>query len=373
MTSPFPESKTPSFTRSLPVLMLASDDQGPMGCRSGYTRLSEYIPGAKLIHAVRRSHRSSFRRVVDGCLSRFAASRWFRLSSLSLEWRAWCELRHGFSGVVHSLWGDRDFGFLDRFGSSVRKVCTFHACDDSLGDIFRSGRPFRRLDSIVLVSHTQVEFFNRLGVTNNRIHVVLHGVDTKYFRPVVRHTFVDRPFVVLSVGSYRRRFDVLRAVAEHLKTVPNIKFEVIGPARLKEEFSDLSNVVIRSSLTDSELLEAYQRSDCLVMTVENATANNAVVEAMSCGLPVIAEAVGGIPEYVPTGAGIVVRPGDSAALAGAIVGLAESPIEWAILSRGARIWAEELDWSNVGLRMESVYYGSGDAIEKHIRSKVTVS
>ena len=59
-----------------------------------------------------------------------------------------------------------------------------------------------------------------------------------------------------------------------------------------------------------------------------------VVEAMAAGVPVIASSVGGIPEIVAT-AGVLVPPGDVAALADAVTRLLDVPAEGAALARRA--------------------------------------
>jgi glycosyltransferase involved in cell wall biosynthesis len=54
----------------------------------------------------------------------------------------------------------------------------------------------------------------------------------------------------------------------------------------------------------------------------------AVLEAAACGVPVVASAVGGVPELVDDGrTGLLVPPGDAAALAGALTRLLSDPVE----------------------------------------------
>jgi glycosyltransferase involved in cell wall biosynthesis len=52
---------------------------------------------------------------------------------------------------------------------------------------------------------------------------------------------------------------------------------------------------------------------------------NAVLESLAHGRPVVASAVGGVPEVLDRGGGILIRPGDPEALAKAIITLLADP------------------------------------------------
>lgn len=82
-----------------------------------------------------------------------------------------------------------------------------------------------------------------------------------------------------------------------------------------------------------------------------------VMEAMAAGLPVLATAVGGVPEVVRPGeTGLLVPPGDVAALAAAMGRLADDAGERLRLGReGARVAAERFDVSRMAAAYDGLY------------------
>ena len=59
-----------------------------------------------------------------------------------------------------------------------------------------------------------------------------------------------------------------------------------------------------------------QRADFLVLPSLGETFSVVVVEAMACGLPVVATRVGGVPELVDEQTGLLVEPGSAGGAAG---------------------------------------------------------
>jgi glycosyltransferase involved in cell wall biosynthesis len=66
----------------------------------------------------------------------------------------------------------------------------------------------------------------------------------------------------------------------------------------------------------------------------------ALLEAMAAGVPLVATRVGGVPELVPEGTGLLVGPGDPAALAAAIRRLLDDPALARTQAEAARRHAE---------------------------------
>jgi glycosyltransferase involved in cell wall biosynthesis len=335
-------------------LLLLSTLHRTHAARSGYQALAHYLPEARYLHTIRADPPGGLPLFAARVARRFAFSRWYLGGCAALELQAWRQFRSGFSGIVHSMWADHDLGYLDLALNRTRHrlVGSFHNCDDTFIHTIRFPARLRSFDAIILMSRTQESFFLKAGVPANRIHVVQHGVDTEYFhpRPVERDSFI-----VLAAGGYRRNFPLLREVCLRLRDKPAIRFEIIAPESFRATFADLPTVHFQSGINDADLLAAYQSASCLIQTVENATANNVILEAMACGQPVVAENIGGIPEYMDSTCGILTPPGDATALADALLSLRDSPSTRATLAAGARQRAEILAWPGIAARMRQIY------------------
>ena len=350
-----------------PLLLLSTLHRNH-AARSGYQALAAYLPEARYLHAIRADPPGGLPLLGARLARRVAFSRWYLGGSAALEAQAWRQLRAGFSGIVHSMWADHDLGFLDLLLDRRRHrlVGSFHNCSDTFIHTIRFPRRLRRFDAIILMSRTQAPFFLEAGVQPDRIHVVPHGIDTDYFHPRASDPSspigpirpigpISNGFTVLAAGGYRRNFPLLREVCLRLTHEPGIRFEIIAPEAFRETFNDVPNARFRTALNDSEFLAAYQTSSCLLQTVENATANNVILEAMACGQPVVAETIGGIPEYVDRTCAILTAPGDADALAAAVLALHRTPSMREALAAGARKKAQQLDWKNIAAQMRSIY------------------
>ena len=80
-----------------------------------------------------------------------------------------------------------------------------------------------------------------------------------------------------------------------------------------------------------------------------------LVEAMSAGLPIVASAVGGIPEVVNNDVGRLVQPNDAEALADAIIELLKNDQLRARLSTGALKRSQIFTWDNTARKVEQIY------------------
>jgi glycosyltransferase involved in cell wall biosynthesis len=336
----------------LPLLAWSQDDI--LAHRSGYHVLADYLDAPRIV--TRRADPSGGAALFGTRLLRRASfSRWFTGGSAQMEREIWTQCQSASTGSVHLLWCDRDLGFLDLLFPLLNRplIGTFHQCPDDLPNVIRRPSTLKKFAAIMMMSETQRGYFLDHGVAPERLHRVLHGVDVDYFTPAT----LDAPgdFSVLAVGGTRRDYRQMRAVAESFSGDRTPRFVVVAPADQTQPLKSLPNVTCHARVSDAELLNLYRSSSCFLHLPENATANNAMLEAMACGAPVVSQRVGGVPEYVNTECAKLSAPGDVAGTVKAIRDLAASPLQQQEMRHAARAHALKHDWRVIAKETEAVY------------------
>jgi glycosyltransferase involved in cell wall biosynthesis len=176
------------------------------------------------------------------------------------------------------------------------------------------------------------EIVQRHKVAPQRIAVVTNGVDTDFFRPK-RQMKAHQP-TVLYLGRLSHEkglFTLLHGFRRTLREIPEVRLLILGNGRLQEE---LARTIHRHSLEDritllpgtSDPRSYLNQSWVLALGSAREASPNVVLEAMASELPVVAPAVGGIPELVDHGrTGLLYEPGNVAALADNLIMLLKNP------------------------------------------------
>ena len=280
---------------------------------------------------------------------------WYKLSDLAAELKAfqqcWCRKQD----ILHYLDGEHSAQFLPGLPRQLRRarlkiVATYHQPPEML-DSLTIRAVISRLDCVTVVSPEQVSYFREL-IAPDRICLILHGVNTDYFRPG-NHPNEDTKFKCITVGHYLRDFEAVRQVAKKLSSHRDIEFHVVSPRA--NGLEDLPNVRAYSGISDVRLLQLYQQSHVLFLPLLKSTANNSLLEGIACGLPVISTALPSVKVYLPGHEAILIDGNDPGQLAEAIIHLAHNPTDRAHMGRAARRRAEELDWRNIAPQYAAMY------------------
>jgi len=169
-----------------------------------------------------------------------------------------------------------------------------------------------------------------------RPHVLPNGVDTGLFRPLnpelhLRESLKisDSESVVISacrlIGWKGIKY-AIEAVAELAAKGYPIKYLIAGDGEDREQLEALAkeynmsdNILFLGKIRNSDLPLYYSFSDIAVFpSVADETFGISLAEAMACGVPVVSTKVGGIPEVVAEGTGLLTPPRDARSTAKAI-------------------------------------------------------
>ncbi|GIE77514.1 glycosyl transferase [Actinoplanes philippinensis] len=227
----------------------------------------------------------------------------------------------------------------------------------------------RAVDRVVAQTQEEVRGLVRIGVPRASLTIVPSGVDSETFTPdgpaVQRDP--ERPRI-LSVGKLveRKGFgDVIQA----MRYVPGAEVVVVGGppaeqlpadpgARLLRSMAEQFHVADRFRLVGSvphrELPSWYRSADVLVATPWE---EQAALEAMACGVPIVGPAAGALTETVVDGlTGDLVPERDPRALGGALRRLVNDKVRRFTYATAALDRARQAySWKRVAAQVGSVY------------------
>jgi glycosyltransferase involved in cell wall biosynthesis len=183
-----------------------------------------------------------------------------------------------------------------------------------------------------------------LAPAPQRVALCYHGLDLDRFPPPAsRRDGADGPVTILSVGRAvaKKGYDDLLAALALLPQSLDWRFVHVGGGalarKLKAEAARLglglaARIEWRGARPQPEVLAAYREADIFVLASKIAPDGdrdglpNVLMEAQSQGLACIATDLAGIPELIEDGVnGLLVPPGDPAALAAALGRLIGDP------------------------------------------------
>ena len=158
------------------------------------------------------------------------------------------------------------------------------------------------LDILCVLDALSREYFSTY-LPPERVHFIPHGVDTEFFSPSSRGE--SEILQCLFVGQWLRDIEMLRRIIDAVTAAKTkVHFHLVYPQEQRFHNWDLYRIAstqratFYAKLSDIELRETYQKCDLLVIPMIDCTANNGVLEAMACGLPVLSNDKGGIRDYV---------------------------------------------------------------------------
>jgi glycosyltransferase involved in cell wall biosynthesis len=165
------------------------------------------------------------------------------------------------------------------------------------------GAEARLADAVLVASSYTKQTLVENGVPEERIQVVPYGIDTKAF---IKRSIapVNKKLRIIFVGSMvqRKGLSYLLDAVRSLNTVVELVLCGRGfmDEQLLKQYQDI-DILIKRNLSQEELMQEMHQADVFVLPTLSEGFAHVILEAMSCGLPVITTGNSCAPDIIADG------------------------------------------------------------------------
>lgn len=286
--------------------------------------------------------------------------------------------------VVHShTWYASMAGFMAKMLYDVPYVATVHSLEplrpwkeEQLGRSYHLTAWIERIaleaaDRVVAVSsQSKGEIVANFNIPPERVAVIHNGIDLKTWKPspavATRQAYGIEGDYILFVGRTSRQKGMVHLLEAMKQVDPNVRLVCCTSAPDTPEIEQEIAAKVRETprclwintlLREEQYIELY--SNCAVFACPSVYEPFGIInlEAMACERPVVASAVGGIPEVVAPGTtGMLVPPADPRALADALNSvLRDRALSHRMGLAGRRRVEEHFSWTSIAAKTRRMY------------------
>ncbi|RRQ47057.1 glycosyltransferase family 4 protein [Chryseobacterium sp. SC28] len=187
---------------------------------------------------------------------------------------------------------------------------------------------------ILPVSENLLESLRSLGI-KIPMKVISNVVNTEVFDIKINDENPTVKFLHISSLIPRKRPDkIIEAIYKLKQSHYNVSLEIGGDGdtetlrNLIKKLNAENYISVFDEISYAEVAEKMQNSDCFILFSDNETQGCVILESYACGKPVIATAVGGVPEFVKPGFGILIEKANETELYEAMKSFADQKMKF---------------------------------------------
>lgn len=266
-----------------------------------------------------------------------------------------CFWPHAETKIIHYLHAERDIRHaisIKRFFSNTNFFGTFHKPPEVLKSQIPKTKYLKLLDGIIAVGENQVDFLKN-WLNTDQVRYIPHGIDTDFFKP---YPEVRRSNTLLFVGQHLRDFEAFNyCIPIIAQKVKGLTVNVIMREDFFHKITPHSCVTLWNGVNDEDLKRFYQEASALFLPLIDSTACNSLLEALSCGTPIITTAVGGSLSYLAGTTNILTPNLDYDYLIEVCIAILKDDAKQTSMGQSSRAKALEYDWKVVAQTTQDFY------------------
>jgi L-malate glycosyltransferase len=256
----------------------------------------------------------------------------------------------------------------------VKVITTLHGTDITLVGLEPSFLPLVKFsieasDGVTAVSG----FLKEKTITNYNIRkdieIIPNFVDTELFKPTEKQCLKDRiaspnEKILVHTSNFRqvkRVTDTIRILEKVIKEIP-VKLVLVGDGPDRSECERLARQLnlfdhVKFLGKQDGLVEILNSSDIFLIPSQSESFGLSALEAMACGIPVVASSVGGLPELIRHNeTGYIAEIGDIDRMSKYIIDLLTNEKKYDLFSKNSRERAVTLFDKNKIVPLYEQYY-----------------
>ena len=233
----------------------------------------------------------------------------------------------------------------------------------------------RHASRLIALSDKEIKQYENMGINKEKVNIVPNGIDLSMFADLPARGNFRRKYsiieendkLILYLGRINRGkgIDLLvKAFAQLLKAQDSVKLAIVGPddgylSELLKLIKDLkinqNNILVAEPLYANDKLEAYVDADIFVLPCDFEPFGMVLLEACTCGTPVIFSKNCGLAEALNDQGGLAISYNESELLNALINILSDDELRHKLGQRGKLLVHEQFNLPNMIDKVEQLY------------------